>query len=175
VVKEHTAGLSDDAMQSATGRHPAEWFALLDEAGAAGWGHTAIARWLVAEHGVARWWNQNITVRYEQARGLRLPGQQSDGTFSVSTSKTVAGSLDAAYERMVAAFSAALGGNPDSARAEGKRPYARWKATAGSVLVTAEAAGAKIRLSAVHERLTGPEEMDSAKDALVGVLAGLAS
>jgi hypothetical protein len=51
--------------------------------------HPEIARRLSAEHGVDGWWAQGITVSYEQARGMRAPGERPDG-FSVTASKTVA-------------------------------------------------------------------------------------
>jgi hypothetical protein len=80
---------SDDAMARATGRHHADWFALLDAWGATDHAHAEIARWLQASHGVAGWWSQNITVAYERARGMRAPHELTDG-FSVSISRTVA-------------------------------------------------------------------------------------
>ncbi|QNO38074.1 DUF4287 domain-containing protein [Protaetiibacter sp. SSC-01] len=166
--------VSDEALTAATGRAPGEWFALLDAAGATGWTHSVIADWLRAEHDVDPWWCQSITVRYEQARGLRLPGQQADGTFSTSTSRTVDGPLEAAYGRAVAAFRAELG-EPASARDTGARPYARYPGRdAGSVLVTAEATSSgRVRVTATHERLTGPEAVADAKGALAGILARL--
>lgn len=88
---------SDDAVRAATGRTPDEWFALLDAWGATERGHTAVARWLSSEHGVDGWWAQNVTVAYEQDRGMRAPGQRADGTFSVSASKTVAVPVDALF------------------------------------------------------------------------------
>jgi hypothetical protein len=42
------------------------------------------------EHGLDKWWAQTITVGYEQAWGLREPGQNPDGSH-VSASKTVSG------------------------------------------------------------------------------------
>ncbi|HET9345717.1 MAG TPA: DUF4287 domain-containing protein [Candidatus Limnocylindrales bacterium] len=79
---------SDDSMRKATGKGHGEWFAILDTWGATGHTHTEIARWLNAEHGVAGWWSQNITVNYERARGMRRPGQMADG-FSVSATRTI--------------------------------------------------------------------------------------
>lgn len=40
------------------------------------------------------WWAQNVTVAYEQHAGRRVPGQRNDGTFDVSVSKTLDGSMD---------------------------------------------------------------------------------
>ncbi len=167
--------MSDEAVLAATGRHPDDWFALLDAAGATGWTHPAIARRVQDEQGVTGWWAQGITIRYEQARGLRVPGQRSDGSFAVSASKTVGGALDAAYVAMVAAFSAEFGTEPSSSRADGARPVARWRMDGGgSVVVTSESApGGRIRVSAQHEKLPGPEFSDAAKQRLRSALSRL--
>jgi uncharacterized protein YndB with AHSA1/START domain len=79
--------MSDGAVAKATGRPWQDWFQLLDGWGATTQAHPEIARWLVEEHEVDGWWAQSITVAYEQARGLRAPGQRPDG-WSVSASKT---------------------------------------------------------------------------------------
>ena len=50
------------------------------------------------EHGVDGWWAQGVTVAYEQARGLRAPGQRRGGLFEVSASKTVAVPVERLYE-----------------------------------------------------------------------------
>ncbi|MGH3646683.1 MAG: hypothetical protein ACRDTM_05865 [Micromonosporaceae bacterium] len=91
-------GFSDDAVRERTGRGWDEWYALLDTWGGTGHNHTEIARWLVTEHQVHGWWAQSITVGYEQARGLRVPGQQPDGSFGASASKTVAVPVERLFE-----------------------------------------------------------------------------
>ncbi|WP_150239974.1 SRPBCC family protein [Nocardiopsis quinghaiensis] len=103
---EHTASTAamntrvpDGSVRERTGRDYAGWSALLDAWGAPGRTHTEIAAWLVREHDVPGWWAQTVTVAYEQARGLRVPGQKKDG-FAVSASKTV----DVPVERLFAAF-----------------------------------------------------------------------
>jgi hypothetical protein len=87
-VPPEAQGVSDDAMVRATGRTHAEWFAILDEWGATGHGHTEIARWLSETHGVPGWWTQSITVAYERARGMRARHQMRDG-YSVSVTRTI--------------------------------------------------------------------------------------
>ena len=85
-----TERIADDLIRARTGRGWAERFALLDAAAATERTHTQIARHLVTEHEVPGWWAQTITVGYEQARGLRAPGQQRDGGFAAAASRTVA-------------------------------------------------------------------------------------
>lgn len=87
-----------EGMRRGTGRDREEWFALLDEWGAAGRPYREIAGWLTDEHGMSRWWAQKLVVEYEQARGLRAPGARPDGTFEVGASKTVAVPVERLYE-----------------------------------------------------------------------------
>jgi Activator of Hsp90 ATPase homolog 1-like protein len=92
-----TAGISDHAVQTKTGKTWAEWCAVLDKAGAAKWPHKQIAAYLHEELGVSGWWSQMVTVGYEQARGLREKHQVSGG-FQISRSKTLAASVSAAFK-----------------------------------------------------------------------------
>jgi len=52
--------IGDVTILERTGKSWEEWFALLDEAGAAERPHTEIARSLVDEHGLSGWWAQSI-------------------------------------------------------------------------------------------------------------------
>lgn len=85
---------SDEAIRRATGRGWDEWVAAIEAGPGRAAGHTAIAAWVHDEHGVGPWWAQGVTVGYERITGLRLPGQMTDGTFTVSRSRTV--DIDAA-------------------------------------------------------------------------------
>jgi hypothetical protein len=87
--RTHDQVVGDRALAVSTGRSRADWYALLDAAGASGWPHREIASWLVREHGVDGWWAQGITVGYEQTRGIRVPGQRQDGLFECSVSRTL--------------------------------------------------------------------------------------
>ena len=93
-VRRSTEALGDDAVTAATGKPRAAWFALLDAEDAAAWSHRDIATWLVERQGVDGWWAQSLTVAYEQERGLRAPGPRADGTYEVSPSRSVGGTLD---------------------------------------------------------------------------------
>ena len=76
--KETYAGISADAVRAKTGKGWAEWFAVLDQAGAAKWPHKEIASFL-HEQECGDWWSQMVAVGYEQARGLRVKHQTADG------------------------------------------------------------------------------------------------
>jgi hypothetical protein len=85
--------VSEEAVRGATGRSWEEWFVLLDEWGAKDHSHTEIAEWLTARGDISGWWAQSVTVNYEQARGMRAPGQMKDG-FAITASKTVGVPVD---------------------------------------------------------------------------------
>lgn len=89
-------GISDAAVRARTGKGWAEWFAILDAAGAVGWDHKGIVRYLAEEHGVPDWWCQMVTVAYEQERGKR-ERHQTPGGYQLGASKTVDVPLAALY------------------------------------------------------------------------------
>lgn len=82
-------GISDEAVEDATGRKWSTWFTILDRAGAAKRDHRGIVSILAEQHDVAPWWRQMITVAYEQARGLRAVHEKPGG-YEIGRSKTVA-------------------------------------------------------------------------------------
>ena len=92
--------VSETKLQEASGRKWQGWFVVLDKHGAVRRPHPEIARWLMDEHGLDHWWAQTITVGYEQARGLREPGQTADG-WQVSASKTVSVPVKRLYRAFV--------------------------------------------------------------------------
>jgi len=85
---EQAVGVSSDAVARRTGKSWAEWFALLDAAGAAELDHKGIVAVLAQRHGVGPWWQQMVTVAYEQARG-KNGKQASDDGFQVDIVKTL--------------------------------------------------------------------------------------
>jgi hypothetical protein len=97
-----TLKTSDEKIRQRTGRGWEEWFAMLDEWGAAERTHREIARWLSGQMGVhpLAWNAQAITASYELTRGLREVGEKDDG-FAISASKTVAVPVERLYEAVV--------------------------------------------------------------------------
>ena len=93
---EKIAGISDAAVKKATGKPWTDWLAWLDKAGAKKMPHSEIALLLHRKHKLTGWWSQMLTVGYEQARGLRVKHQKTDG-FEISVSKTIAVPVDRAF------------------------------------------------------------------------------
>jgi hypothetical protein len=77
------------ALERTTGRDRSEWFAVLDDWGAAGRPYREIADWLTGVHGISNWWAQKLIVEYEQERGVRAPGIRAGGTFEIGASKAI--------------------------------------------------------------------------------------
>lgn len=90
------ARVGDEAVRAATGKSWPEWFATLDAAGAASMSHREIAALLATPPGVGPWWQQMVTVGYEQARGLRAKHEKADG-FAVSASRTIGVTVERAF------------------------------------------------------------------------------
>ncbi len=87
---------SDEAVKAKTGKIWAEWFKILDKAGAQKWPHKEIAAYL-HEKKVPPWWGQMVAVGYEHERGIRQKFQKCDGEFSASGSRTMIVPLARAY------------------------------------------------------------------------------
>jgi hypothetical protein len=137
-VGSSAESVGGESVREATGKARDEWFAILDAAGATTWKHQAIARWLVSAQGVDPWWSQGVTVAYEQARGIRRPGQRQDGTYEASVTRTVELEKQAALRALAAVVSRELGIEPLALNLEAKHPTARFPLDGGEfVLATA--------------------------------------
>ncbi len=176
-VGSRNDGLSDEALVKATGKPWASWFELLDAAGAKGWKHPEIARWLHEEHGVPNWWSQSVTVGFEQERGLRVPGQLADGSFEASVSKTYPLEQHAALDAIIRAVSAGLGQDPTSQSRDTKYFTARWKVGEREVIlatVNPTSAG-KTSVSLAQQRMADAAHIAPAKAAMSTWLAAASS
>jgi hypothetical protein len=93
---DNYGGVSSAAVRKATGKTWREWLAILDKAGAAKLPHKDIVLRLQKSYRLADWWGQMVTVGYEQARGLRLKHQKTDG-FQINVAKTIAAPVGRAF------------------------------------------------------------------------------
>jgi uncharacterized protein YndB with AHSA1/START domain len=89
--------MSDEAVESKTGRNWSGWFKLLDAAGGKKMSHQEIAAHLSDKHDVRPWWTQMIAVTYEQARGLRDKHQKPQG-YEISVSRTIETPIGKAFK-----------------------------------------------------------------------------
>ena len=159
--------VAEEKVVEATGRGWQAWFEILDGWNATSHNHTEIARWLMDEHDVPGWYSQSLTVGYEQARGLRAPGQRRDG-FAVGASRTVA----VPVERLFEAFTDEtlrgrwLPGADMSVRTATAPRTARYDWEDGSTRVNVgfdEVSEAKSRVGLSHERLPDADTADEMK------------
>lgn len=92
-----TAGISDAAVEKATGKTWPQWFAALNKAGAKEMTHKQIAEYLSEKCAVRPWWSQMVTVGYEQSV-LGREKHEKGGKYEVSVSRTIAAPVAAAYK-----------------------------------------------------------------------------
>ena len=100
-----TAPANVAALESGTGISWDAWVTFLDASNARDLDHTQMAK-LALDHMLdagdstsPEWWAQGVAVAYEQHIGRRVPGQRSEGDFSVAVSKTMPGDMDAVLLR----------------------------------------------------------------------------
>lgn len=94
---KQTPRMSDAAVKAKTGKAWSEWFKILDDAGAKRMTHQEIVALLSKKHGVGPWWQQMVTVTYEQARGLREKHQKPGG-YEISVSRTIGVPVSKAFK-----------------------------------------------------------------------------
>lgn len=87
VVKK-IAGISSEAVAKATGKTWKEWILILDKNDCKKMNHKEIVSIVHNKYGIGSWWQQMVTVGYEQARGLREKHQTATG-YEISVSKTI--------------------------------------------------------------------------------------
>jgi hypothetical protein len=164
-----TLKTSDEKIRERTGRGWEEWFALLDDWGAAGRSHRETARWLAEQMGIhpLAWNAQAITASYELTRGLREVGEKDDG-FAITASKTIAVPVERLYEAVVSE-EARTAWLPDARLTERTaiRPKSArfdWAEGPTRVHVTFLARGeAKSTVAVEHRRLADAGEADRMK------------
>ncbi|MGH9756172.1 MAG: SRPBCC family protein [Candidatus Acidiferrales bacterium] len=88
---------SDSIVETRTGKNWAQWFRILEQAGAKRMPHRGIAAFLGAKHRLAPWWRQMVAVEYERACGLRVKFQGSSGSFAANSGRTIAAPLAKVY------------------------------------------------------------------------------
>lgn len=95
---EKLAGMSDAAVEKATGKRWPEWTAILDRERASELVHRDIVALVGAADGTpSSWWAQMVTVAYERFRGLRDVGQRRGGGWDVNRSRTIGVPIDALW------------------------------------------------------------------------------
>jgi hypothetical protein len=159
--------LSEETIQQATGMSWDEWLHFFDAIDAQHLSHQEIVE-RADELGTPAWWRQMITVAYEQHIGRRVAGQDLSGTFNVSASKTVPGSLDEALARWIELIgdceeftSVPISKGPE-VRSTEKWRYWRCTLADGSrvvVNISTKPAGRSV-ISVQHEKLESTEQAE---------------
>lgn len=91
--------ISNEAVETRTGKSWAQWFRILDRWGAAKKGHKATAAWLHETRELPTWWAQMVTVRHERERGLRDKHEKSTG-YEISVTRLMEGGPSRAFDAL---------------------------------------------------------------------------
>ena len=91
--------ISKQAIEKGTGKSWDDWLGFFESINAAKLTHKEIAQKAYDRGDVPGWWAQMVTVAYEQHIGRRVPGQDCDGQFAASISKTINGTMDDALKQ----------------------------------------------------------------------------
>jgi hypothetical protein len=161
---------SDEEIRRRTGRGWEEWFDALDEWGAQERTHRDIARWAAEQQGIEplAWNAQAVAGTYELARGLRVPGERADGSFTATASRTVAVPVERLFDAFVdESLRARWLSDGELRERTATRPRSArfdWGDGATRVHVGFEAAGdGKSRLALEHVRLADADETERMK------------
>jgi hypothetical protein len=85
--KAKSVSISNEAVAKSTGKEWNEWFVIIDKAGGKSKSHKEIVAFLREHFSLSPWYQQMITVIYEQARRKRKPHEMPDG-FQISKTRT---------------------------------------------------------------------------------------
>ncbi|MEK7348244.1 MAG: SRPBCC domain-containing protein [Candidatus Eisenbacteria bacterium] len=192
--------ISDEAVETRTGKSWSRWFRVLDRWGAAGKGHKATAAWLHETHELSPWWAQTVTVRHERERGLRDKHEKPTG-YEISASRLVAAAAARAFDALSkpadlshwftrgARANLEVGGsysNGDGDRgrflavARPRRLRMTWeneKHAPGTIVefTIAASGGGKSRIAVTHSRLATRRDAEKMKEAWSWALDSLRS
>jgi hypothetical protein len=160
--------ISPAAIEKGTGKTWDEWITFFDAMDAASLPHKDIARKTLEDGGATGWWSQMLTVAYEQHIGRRVSGQDCEGEFSVSVSKTLNGDLDGALQWWldavdgVEAFSdVPVSSGPEISRTEKWRYWRAGLADGSRVTVHIyQKTPGKASLGIMHEKLESTDQIE---------------
>lgn len=92
------AGMSDEKLKAATACTWERWVHALDRKKAYELTHRDLAKLIREKYKTSSWWTQTVAVGYERIKGLRERGQQRDGTYQATKSRTFAVPVDVLFD-----------------------------------------------------------------------------
>jgi hypothetical protein len=160
--------VSPEAIAKGTGKTWDDWIEFFDAMDAASLSHKDIARKTHEDGGATGWWSQMLTVAYEQHIGRRVAGQDCDGEFSVSVTKTLHADLDGALQWWLDAVEGveelsgvAITSGPDVNRTDKWRYWRAGLADGSRVNVNIyEKSPGKTSLGIQHEKLESADQIE---------------
>ena len=181
-----TKPVNIESIEKATGKSWADWLKFMDKIGAKGMSHPDIAHAVyghlveskVFDDSAANkdnrqnssgWWSQGVTVAYEQEIGRRQPGQRADGSFEISVTKVMGGSVSGVMDWWTSHAKTMHEFNGVKVDGEPRTSITKWShnwradlADGSKILVTAsERSTSKAMISITLQKLSSAEAADS--------------
>jgi hypothetical protein len=175
--RDRAPGLSDAALAARSGRSIREWREILDAEAATRLSHDQIVALLVDVYEAPGWGAQSVAVRYQQERGIPLPGQQDDGTFRVSVSRSLRGTQSALLDLAIERGTALAAAEPGEVHRLPERTTAEWTLASGDVLTARVGAPArdKCAVSLVQSGIRLPELVSQVRAGLERAIVRIAA
>lgn len=157
------------AIEKETKKSWDEWLDFFDQIGAKDLSHKEIALKVHESGWAGNWWAQSVTVAYEQHIGRREPGQDNDGSFTVSVTRTFDVDLDETLAAWVKVadklheFNGVKLAKPNETSKSDKWRYWRAYLADGSktVVYISEKPGGKTLLAIQHEKLASADAVET--------------
>lgn len=159
------AGMSDEKIKANTGCTWERWVYALDRKKAFELSHRELALLIDEKYKTGPWWTQMVAVGYERIKGLRMKGQQRNGSFRAGKSRTFNVPVDVLFDAWADAKMRKrwLDGGQVRVRTSSPRKSIRLDIDGAIVVVGFTAKGAKSVVSVEQDKLPSREAADGVK------------
>lgn len=93
--------VSSLSVKKHTGKSWDQWVPLLEKAGARAWSHQEIVAYLKKKYRLTPWWQQGVTLGFEIATGRRAVGQDANGRYMVTATKTMTANVKTVWKELI--------------------------------------------------------------------------
>lgn len=197
-MPEKLVGISNDAVEDATGHGWDHWLSALDARDGEECTHKELVAALDDLGVESAWWRQTIANGYEVERGMREVGETADAGYQVGVQRTIRVERGALWDRLLSAdgrsrwlgetaeFDAAPGADYETADgtvgevrtvSEGERLRMTWQPAGRGEPTTLQLTlscprndDSKTTLRVHHEKLAGADEREAMREHWRGVL-----
>lgn len=86
---EKIGRVSSESVEKHTSKNWDQWIKILEKAGARSWSHKEIVAFLKKKYKLTPWWQQGVTVGFENAIGRREENRDQKGLYTFTATKSI--------------------------------------------------------------------------------------